>query len=392
MAVVWTEYTDTTSRKSFFYNTVTKEVTWEDPRTVWTSEIDPSTGETYYANKKSRETTWADPRVVWKHCQSEKGQEYWVNEQSGESTWNDPRLTWTEHSDPVSGKAYFHNSTASLTTWENPHEELVLNEIGKYAGKGDDGQWWPITLVRRNGDGTYNCQVHDAYGRSENDVQWENVRFTYLINILKVESALLKNDAAKPLVVAATSAAVPFISQDCCPPVSSCQTTASNNTGQDMEHDLGSLAMAASQLDLGNFMEDSAEGDADVMYQSNLQPSPSLGSQYHDSGHCQPCVWYYAPRGCKFGNTCRFCHMCPSTEIRKRRRDKKRRGLNGNVNPPRSNLINNTFQGMYVNTNELGIGNYQPPQQQRQQQQQQQSSSGGFEQLQSLPLTLANLC
>eukprot|EP00927_Polykrikos_kofoidii_P073811 TRINITY_DN69830_c0_g1_i1.p1 TRINITY_DN69830_c0_g1~~TRINITY_DN69830_c0_g1_i1.p1 ORF type:complete len:572 (-),score=87.00 TRINITY_DN69830_c0_g1_i1:359-2074(-) len=47
---------------------------------------------------------------------------------------------------------------------------------------------------------------------------------------------------------------------------------------------------------------------------------PSVGSRYHDTGECRPCAWFFKPQGCENGKDCRHCHLCPSGEIKSRKR------------------------------------------------------------------------
>eukprot|EP00927_Polykrikos_kofoidii_P079017 TRINITY_DN75809_c0_g1_i1.p1 TRINITY_DN75809_c0_g1~~TRINITY_DN75809_c0_g1_i1.p1 ORF type:complete len:333 (-),score=55.25 TRINITY_DN75809_c0_g1_i1:28-1026(-) len=51
---------------------------------------------------------------------------------------------------------------------------------------------------------------------------------------------------------------------------------------------------------------------------------PSVGSFRHGSGHCRPCAWIHKDPavGCKNGSSCKYCHMCPAGEIKRRKRDK----------------------------------------------------------------------
>jgi len=53
-----------------------------------------------------------------------------------------------------------------------------------------------------------------------------------------------------------------------------------------------------------------------------IDPLWSLGSKLHGSGQCTPCAWLFKPRGCSLAGACTFCHTCPETEIKIRRKAK----------------------------------------------------------------------
>lgn len=38
---------------------------------------------------------------------------------------------------------------------------------------------------------------------------------------------------------------------------------------------------------------------------------PSVGSATHADGNCSPCAWFWKPTGCRSGQDCTFCHLCP---------------------------------------------------------------------------------
>jgi hypothetical protein len=52
---------------------------------------------------------------------------------------------------------------------------------------------------------------------------------------------------------------------------------------------------------------------------------PSKGSEKHSSGECRPCVWYWKPNSCVNGKDCLHCHLCPETEIKRRKKAKLNR-------------------------------------------------------------------
>jgi len=43
----------------------------------------------------------------------------------------------------------------------------------------------------------------------------------------------------------------------------------------------------------------------------------------HQRKECVPCnYFYYKADGCRQGNLCQFCHLCPKGEIKKRKKEK----------------------------------------------------------------------
>jgi len=51
-------------------------------------------------------------------------------------------------------------------------------------------------------------------------------------------------------------------------------------------------------------------------------PLPSIGSSLHGTGLCRPCAWFWKPQGCQNAQECCHCHLCPSGEIKARRKVK----------------------------------------------------------------------
>mmetsp|Transcript_63546 Transcript_63546/g.98896 ORF Transcript_63546/g.98896 Transcript_63546/m.98896 type:complete len:588 (-) Transcript_63546:110-1873(-) len=58
----------------------------------------------------------------------------------------------------------------------------------------------------------------------------------------------------------------------------------------------------------------------DEEVQANL---PSVGSGLHALGKCKPCAWHWKPGGCTNGKECCHCHICPSGELKGRRKAKE---------------------------------------------------------------------
>jgi hypothetical protein len=49
---------------------------------------------------------------------------------------------------------------------------------------------------------------------------------------------------------------------------------------------------------------------------------PSIGSREHAGGECKPCAFLHA-KGCQNGAVCKFCHLCPAGEKKRRAKLKK---------------------------------------------------------------------
>lgn len=47
----------------------------------------------------------------------------------------------------------------------------------------------------------------------------------------------------------------------------------------------------------------------------------SEGSKLHPDG-CSPCAWNWRPSGCCNEARCKFCHMCPSTALKERKKSR----------------------------------------------------------------------
>jgi hypothetical protein len=51
-------------------------------------------------------------------------------------------------------------------------------------------------------------------------------------------------------------------------------------------------------------------------------PMPSPGSALHGTGRCNPCAWYWKPKGCMNDTNCTYCHLCPEGELKQRKKAK----------------------------------------------------------------------
>jgi len=52
------------------------------------------------------------------------------------------------------------------------------------------------------------------------------------------------------------------------------------------------------------------------------EDGPSLGSSMHGTGTCTPCAWFWKTDGCLNAKDCRYCHLCPEGELKKRKKQK----------------------------------------------------------------------
>jgi hypothetical protein len=67
---------------------------------------------------------------------------------------------------------------------------------------------------------------------------------------------------------------------------------------------------------------DMAEAAAPMDFALNVKTSKNLA---HNAGKCTPCNYFWHKvDGCRQGDECSFCHLCPKTEIKQRRKDKLR--------------------------------------------------------------------
>jgi hypothetical protein len=67
-----------------------------------------------------------------------------------------------------------------------------------------------------------------------------------------------------------------------------------------------------------------------------LQPppeTPSHGSTLHQTGACQPCAWFWKPGSCQNGLNCSYCHLCPESELKDRKKSKHAQMRMGLITP-----------------------------------------------------------
>jgi hypothetical protein len=84
-----------------------------------------------------------------------------------------------------------------------------------------------------------------------------------------------------------------------------------------------------------NTNEDTAPPTPDILSESEEESRPraisltsslglwSEGSAQHSLGTCKPCAFLWkSDEGCQNGTSCKFCHMCPPGEVKRRKKDK----------------------------------------------------------------------
>jgi len=84
--------------------------------------------------------------------------------------------------------------------------------------------------------------------------------------------------------------------------------------------------LAGNQFEFSNY---SAPFPA-ICQMTTYQPSEAYhmcqprnpGSKKHKSGHCKPCVFFH-DEGCKEGDSCGFCHLCPAGEVKRRKKQRR---------------------------------------------------------------------
>lgn len=98
------------------------------------------------------------------------------------------------------------------------------------------------------------------------------------------------------------------------------------------EGDAASCSKEANQTDTSTCEAGGAETGTQGSSQSEapslctdtyVQSIPSDGSALHHQGRCKPCAFFHRD-GCKSDASCKFCHLCPDGEKKKRLKERKK--------------------------------------------------------------------
>jgi hypothetical protein len=181
----WSERRDPISGKTFYVNTTTGDTTWDPPvegtlednmandehlsrsqvdRSIpdlelpsgWEETYDANVGKSFYLNTVTREVTWTRPTmnqqfnkplspvvgprkgsipptplpVGWIEQKDLQGRTYYFNSSTGVTTWERPVESlstlpslpspWIEQKDPKTGKVFYANTVTHQTSWERP--------------------------------------------------------------------------------------------------------------------------------------------------------------------------------------------------------------------------------------------------------------------------------
>jgi hypothetical protein len=105
----WTETVDPTSARSYFFNAITQETSWERPQM---QKVNVEAG--------SQDVAADEPYLAVQ----EKNKESTADDQSNLTASNSLGEGWTETIDSSSGRPYFYNSLTQETSWERPNGDL----------------------------------------------------------------------------------------------------------------------------------------------------------------------------------------------------------------------------------------------------------------------------
>ena len=125
--------------------------------TGWIARVDPKRGKMFYYNTQTKESTWEEPVALkvrrevrkfmgtsWsEHIHRETRKHFFYNRETKRSQYDMPETLkerpktslWTEHFDKDYGEKYYHNESLDILTWEFPPNlaERSTKRIGSWA-------------------------------------------------------------------------------------------------------------------------------------------------------------------------------------------------------------------------------------------------------------------
>jgi len=104
----------------------------------WKCVHDNTTDRVYFYQTLTREVSWDRPAgfVVWRVSQDLNQRNFFYNVITKETTWDMPDdfILWKEFKDPKGGKSYYYNVLSKETTWEKPTDYKKSADGGDSAG------------------------------------------------------------------------------------------------------------------------------------------------------------------------------------------------------------------------------------------------------------------
>jgi hypothetical protein len=104
----------------------------------------------------------------------------------------------------------------------------------------------------------------------------------------------------------------------------------------------------------GEFKQLSKSASApSIMISDSCIEQPSM-ADLHTRGTCSPCAYlYHKNDGCRLGEDCKFCHLCPVGELKKRKKirmkavkEKRRLGKQAELSP--TNVANSKIESRFA--------------------------------------------
>lgn len=133
----WTEYEDDDGR-TYYYNAVTGESSWEVPNDATIVKPDDDTDEEKRVQEKegSNDNIETDADLTLKE---ENDEETRRKSDQMKSSGTLP-LGWIELIDDNSGAPYYYNEEKDITTWDRPSNDIDDNQLDVYRNEGNDGE------------------------------------------------------------------------------------------------------------------------------------------------------------------------------------------------------------------------------------------------------------